>query len=132
MNSFPSNSSDNDGSPGNDASAPRMTDTVVTPAPSDDFDAMNATYGEMLDRAEADIRLLRRAVRRRRKALRRQARRRAAGRVSPYRRPVLLVLGGSFFVAGVLMLITGQPSALDMFDRAMTAWSAAFVVDPRP
>ncbi|MFJ3205734.1 hypothetical protein [Streptomyces sp. NPDC086989] len=48
-----------------------------------------------------------------------------------YRRPALIMLGVSFFIVGVIMLIAGQPGAVDMFDRAMTAWGAAFAVPPR-
>ncbi|MGW7319987.1 hypothetical protein [Streptomyces sp. NPDC054865] len=48
-----------------------------------------------------------------------------------YRRPALILLGISFFIVGLIMQVTGQPNTMDMFDRAMTLWSAAFVVRPR-
>ncbi|MFD8634947.1 MULTISPECIES: hypothetical protein [unclassified Streptomyces] len=137
MNSLPSNSFDNDGSSEiyevysevlNELEA---VATPVPPAVSDAVDAMNTTYTQMLDEIEAEIALLQRNVKRRRRALRRQVRRRAVDRVAVYRRPALIMLGVSFFVVGVIMLITGQPHALDMFDRAMTAWATAFATPPR-
>ncbi|MFC9817404.1 hypothetical protein ACFVJM_35740 [Streptomyces virginiae] len=138
MNSSPSNSFDHDGIAENDpAYTDKMLDTAkaeTTAVPqtvSAGLDTMNATYPEILDQAEADIALLQRAVKLRRKALRRQTRRQALHRVAAYRRPALIMLGAAFFIVGVLMLMTGQPNALDMFDRAMTAWNAAFVVRPR-
>ncbi|MFD5619543.1 hypothetical protein [Streptomyces yangpuensis] len=138
MNSSPSNSSDHDGIAEIAAACSNeMPDTakaeitVVPQTVSGGPDAMNATYAEILDKAEADIALLQRSVNRRRKALRRQTRRQALDRVAAYRRPALMVLGAAFTIVGVLMLMTGQPNALDMFDRAVTAWSAAFVVRPR-
>ncbi|MFJ3176468.1 hypothetical protein ACIPJK_37710 [Streptomyces roseus] len=123
MNSSTSNGFDHDGTAG--------TGAMCVPLP-EGLDAMNATYAEMLDRAEADIALLQRAVKRRRKALRGHDRRRALARAAVYRRPALIAFGLSFFVVGVIMLSTDQPHAMDMFDRAMTAWSAALAVRPRP
>ncbi|MFD7915171.1 hypothetical protein ACFV30_31375 [Streptomyces sp. NPDC059752] len=146
MNSSPSNSFDNDDS-GEIGAMPmpftEMLDqakaeaeakagiTVTPQTVYGDLDAMNDTYAEMLDKAEADIALLQRAVKRRRKALRRHKRRQIAARATVYRRPALIMLGISFFTIGVIMLVTGQPNAMDMFDRAMTAWNAAFVIRPR-
>ncbi|MER5774809.1 hypothetical protein ABT144_11020 [Streptomyces sp. NPDC002039] len=138
MNSSPSNSFNHDGNAEiNAAYTDEMLNTakpeitVMPRAASGDLDTMNAGYTEILDKAEADIALLQRAVKRRRKALRRQTRRQTLDRVAAYRSPALIMLGVAFFIVGVLMLMTGQPNALDMFDRAMTAWSAAFVVRPR-
>ncbi|MER6201733.1 hypothetical protein ABT234_30735 [Streptomyces sp. NPDC001586] len=138
MNSSPSNSFDNDGIAEIDATYAQMlaktkteTELPILPQTIGGLDAMNATYAEMLEKAEADIVLLQRAVKRRRKALRRHTRRRAVNRVAAYRRPALIMLGVSFFIVGVIMLVTGHPNAMDMFDRAMTAWSAALVIRPR-
>ncbi|MEW2417519.1 hypothetical protein AB0953_27890 [Streptomyces sp. NPDC046866] len=135
MNSLPSNSSNNDGSSEIDEVYAEMLNQLeAAPAPlavSGALDAMNTTYAEMLDEIEAEIALLQRSVKRHRRALRRQALRRAGDRVAMYRRPALMMLGLSFFIVGVIMLITGQPHALDMFDRAMTAWATAFAAPPR-
>ncbi|GHD82112.1 hypothetical protein ACWCY1_10380 [Streptomyces goshikiensis] len=135
MNSLPSNSSANDGSAEiNETYAEVLDQIEAAPVPlanSGTLDGMNTTYAEMLDDIEAEIALLQGSVKRRRRALRRQARRQAMDRVALYRRSALVMLGVSFFVVGVVMLLTGQPHALDMFDRAMTAWATAFAVPPK-
>ncbi|WP_327281405.1 MULTISPECIES: hypothetical protein [unclassified Streptomyces] len=98
-----------------------------------DFDTMNTTYVEMLDQFEADIDLLRRAARRRRKALRRQTRREAVATLAVYGKPAMVMLGTTLFMTGIAMLMAGQPAtAMDMFNLALTAWSGAFSVPSQP
>ncbi|MGW6875866.1 hypothetical protein ACWGHA_26405 [Streptomyces xanthophaeus] len=112
-----------------------MSSTPSTSSASDGtgpLDAFQATYEEMLDKAAADIELLRRAVRRRQKALRRQNRRKAVARAATYGRPAMTVLGILFFSVGVVMLTTGHTAdGIDMIDRALMAWSIVFGLPAR-
>ncbi|MFF5287372.1 hypothetical protein [Streptomyces sp. NPDC013171] len=95
-------------------------------------EVFRATYEEMLDKAEADLKILQRAVQRRKRTLRRQKRRAALTQAPRYGRPAMVAAGSACFVTSTVLLATGHTEAgFDMLDRALTAWSTAFTLPPR-